>query len=237
MKNHFWKLAVIVLVTLVIAGCSGKKDAAQQSGSTSETKSTKVAAAKSDIPKTESSTPDEKPVAAEKSQKTTVAKPIGDQSKSSSVKPGDICPPSTSKQKQTAAGVKASPVTQKPAAAKAEVAKANVQPNSKQPSESAPKKLPRLLDLGASKCVPCKMMVPVLDELTNEYKGKLEVEFIDVWKDQAAAEKYGVQSIPTQIFFDANGKEFYRHVGYFPKEDILKTFEKQGIQLKKSADK
>jgi thioredoxin 1 len=103
----------------------------------------------------------------------------------------------------------------------------------KKPVQPAVKQLPKLLDLGATKCIPCKMMAPILEELAKEYKGRLEIEFIDVWKDQKAAEKYKIQSIPTQIFYDAKGKEFFRHVGFFPKEDILKTFEKQGIKLKK----
>ena len=101
------------------------------------------------------------------------------------------------------------------------------------PKAQSPKTLPRLLDLGATKCIPCKMMVPVLDELGKDYKGKLKVEFIDVWKDRSAAQKYKVQSIPTQIFFDAKGKEVYRHVGFFPKDDILKAFKDHGIKITK----
>lgn len=107
--------------------------------------------------------------------------------------------------------------------------------DTKKPAKPAAKQLPRLLDLGATKCIPCKMMVPVLDELTKEYKGQLDVQFIDVWKDPPAAKKYKVQSIPTQIFFDAKGKEVFRHVGYFPKEDILKAFKDHGIKLKEPA--
>ena len=95
------------------------------------------------------------------------------------------------------------------------------------------KALPRLLDLGATKCVPCKMMVPVLDELAKEYKGQLKVEFIDVWKDQSAAQKYKVQTIPTQIFFNAKGKELYRHSGYYPKNEIVAKFKELGIKLTK----
>ncbi|MHB1462679.1 MAG: thioredoxin family protein [Armatimonadota bacterium] len=95
------------------------------------------------------------------------------------------------------------------------------------------KKTPRLLDLGATGCVPCKMMVPVLDGLAKDYKGTLTVEFIDVWKIPSAAEKHKIQSIPTQIFYDTNGKEFYRHVGFFPKEDILKVFKDKGIKISK----
>ena len=93
------------------------------------------------------------------------------------------------------------------------------------------KLLPKLLDLGSDKCIPCKMMAPILDELTKEYKGQLKVEFIDVWKDRKASEKYKVKSIPTQIFFDAKGKELYRHVGFYPKADILAKFKQLGIKL------
>lgn len=95
--------------------------------------------------------------------------------------------------------------------------------------------IPRLLDLGADKCVPCKMMVPVLDDLTKGYKGKLKVEFIDVWKNPSAGEKYKIQVIPTQIFFDAKGKEIARHSGYYSKADILKTFKDKGIDLNKKS--
>ncbi len=91
--------------------------------------------------------------------------------------------------------------------------------------------LPRLVDLGADKCIPCKMMAPILEGLAKDYKGKLTVEVIDVWKDRKAAEKYRVKSIPTQVFYDQDGKEFSRHIGFFSKEDILATFEKQGIKL------
>lgn len=93
------------------------------------------------------------------------------------------------------------------------------------------KQLPRLVDLGATKCIPCKMMAPILEELKKEYKGRLAVVFIDVWENRGEAEKYGIQSVPTQIFYDENGKEFSRHKGFFPKEDILKTFKDNGIKL------
>jgi len=91
--------------------------------------------------------------------------------------------------------------------------------------------LPRLLELGSDSCRPCQMMQPILAELRTEYPGKLQVDFIDVWKDESAGRKYGIQAIPTQIFFDAKGKEISRHVGFYPKEDILATFKEQGISL------
>jgi thioredoxin 1 len=81
--------------------------------------------------------------------------------------------------------------------------------------------LPKIVDLGAEKCIPCKMMVGVLGDLRKEYKDKLTVVFIDIWKDEKAGKRYGVEVIPTQILYDANGREIFRHQGYFPKKDIL----------------
>lgn len=97
-------------------------------------------------------------------------------------------------------------------------------------------KLPKLLDLGAKKCIPCKKMAPILDELTLEFKGIFDVEFIDVWQpeNRDKAKSYGIQSIPTQIFFDANGKELWRHVGFISKEDILKKWQELGFKFNTS---
>jgi len=92
-------------------------------------------------------------------------------------------------------------------------------------------KLPKLIDLGAGKCIPCKMMAPILDELKTEYAGKLTVEVIDVWENPKEGEKYGISLIPTQIFYDPEGKEFQRHEGFMSKEDILATFKQKGMKL------
>ncbi len=94
-------------------------------------------------------------------------------------------------------------------------------------------KLPRLLDLGAGKCIPCKMMAPILEGLKKDYAGKMEVEFIDVWKNPAAGEQYKIQMIPTQIFYDSNGKELFRHTGFFGKADILAKWKELGVNLAK----
>ena len=96
------------------------------------------------------------------------------------------------------------------------------------------KALPRLVDLGADKCIPCKMMAPILEELKKEYEGRLIVEFIDVWKNPAKAPKYGIKLIPTQIFFDASGKERFRHEGFMSKEDILAKWNELGVELTKT---
>ena len=91
--------------------------------------------------------------------------------------------------------------------------------------------LPRLLDLGANKCIPCKAMTPILEGLKKEYAGKLNVEFIDVWQNEDAGKQYGVEMIPTQIFFDATGKELFRHTGFFGKEDILAKWKELGLDF------
>jgi thioredoxin 1 len=95
--------------------------------------------------------------------------------------------------------------------------------------------LPRLVDLGADKCIPCKMMAPVLKELKKEYAGRMEVEFIDVWKDPKAGKAYKINLIPTQIFFDATGKELFRHEGFLSKKDILAKWKELGVELKSEA--
>jgi thioredoxin 1 len=97
--------------------------------------------------------------------------------------------------------------------------------------EQKPAALPKLLDLGAGKCIPCKMMAPILEELKNEYQGKLDVVFVDVWENPDEAKKYGIRMIPTQIFYDAAGKELFRHEGFFSKEDILAKWKEFGVSL------
>lgn len=91
--------------------------------------------------------------------------------------------------------------------------------------------LPRLLELGSDSCRPCQMMQPILAELRQEYPGKLQVDFIDVGKDTSAGQRYGIQAIPTQIFFDANGKEVFRHLGFYPKDEILAKFKEFHISF------
>jgi thioredoxin 1 len=91
--------------------------------------------------------------------------------------------------------------------------------------------LPKLLDLGATKCIPCKKMAPILEELKKEYAGKMAVEFIDVWQNPDAGTIYGIKLIPTQIFYDATGKELFRHEGFFGREDILGKWKELGVKL------
>ena len=100
-----------------------------------------------------------------------------------------------------------------------------------QADQSVGNGLPALIDLGAGECIPCKMMAPILEELKEEYAGRFEVRFIDVWKNPDEAGKYGIKLIPTQIFYDASGKELFRHEGFFSKEDILAKWKELGVDL------
>lgn len=83
-----------------------------------------------------------------------------------------------------------------------------------------------LVDLGATTCVPCRMMAPILAELEKEYKGKAAVVFIDVRENNEAARRFGIRAIPTQIFFDRNGKEISRHEGFLDKKSISAQLDK-----------
>ncbi len=118
-----------------------------------------------------------------------------------------------------------------PAHSDTKVPTVSIATNQSQSAPVATAKLPRLLDLGAGKCIPCKMMFPVLDALKKEYAGKLNVEFIDVWVNPDAAKPYGIEVIPTQIFFDATGKELFRHEGFFAGENILAKWKELGVDL------
>ncbi len=89
-----------------------------------------------------------------------------------------------------------------------------------------------MVDIGAKKCIPCKMMAPIMEELENEYgsNGKAAIIFIDVWENPNEAKKFGIRSIPTQIFYDKTGKEVSRHEGFMPKDKILVELEKLGVK-------
>lgn len=89
---------------------------------------------------------------------------------------------------------------------------------------------PTVADFGARTCIPCKKMAPILEELNRELKGRANVLFTDVWKDSGIGGQYRVQMIPTQIFFDAGGKEVKRHIGFIDKADILKELKAAGLK-------
>ena len=86
-----------------------------------------------------------------------------------------------------------------------------------------------MLELGSVGCVPCEQMKPVMERLKTNYKGKLDVIFVDVRKDRESARKFRVTLIPTQVFLDRNGQEFHRHMGYYPYEEIVPVLKKAGL--------
>jgi thioredoxin 1 len=86
------------------------------------------------------------------------------------------------------------------------------------------------LELGADKCIPCKAMQPIMKEVAAEFAGQVQVVFYDVWKNPEPGRKYGVQLIPTQVFIDKTGREIFRHVGLFPKEELVAFLKKQGVR-------
>ena len=93
-------------------------------------------------------------------------------------------------------------------------------PNPKKP-------LVTFVELGSDTCIPCKMMKPVMADVQKEYGSKIKVVFHNINKDRAKATEFKIRVIPTQVFLDFNGKEFYRHEGFFPKAELMKIVDKQ----------
>lgn len=87
-----------------------------------------------------------------------------------------------------------------------------------------------MVDVGAKACIPCKMMAPIMEKMEKVYQGKAAIIFIDVWKYREQAERFGISAIPTQIFYDANGKETYRHIGFMSEEAIVAQLQKMGVK-------
>ncbi|MDY0227539.1 thioredoxin 1 [Desulfomicrobium apsheronum] len=98
------------------------------------------------------------------------------------------------------------------------------------PQEVPIKGMVTMVDVGAKACIPCKMMIPVIESLSEEYEGRAAIVFIDVWKNPDETPKFGLRAIPTQIFYDKDGKEVMRHEGYFSKEEIIKVLTKLGVE-------
>jgi len=88
------------------------------------------------------------------------------------------------------------------------------------------------IELGSVRCIPCQKMQSVMKSIEKKYGTQVKVVFHDVWTPEGKpfGEKYGIESIPTQVFLDENGKEFSRHVGYFPEEELVKVLKTKGVQ-------
>jgi thiol-disulfide isomerase/thioredoxin len=89
---------------------------------------------------------------------------------------------------------------------------------------------PSMVDFGAEGCRPCDMMAPILEELKTEYTGRVNVLFVHVRQEQILAERFGIQAIPVQVFFDKDGREVFRHTGFLPRAEIEGQFKKMGIE-------
>lgn len=101
-----------------------------------------------------------------------------------------------------------------------------------QPVAKSDSVLVTFIEIGAARCIPCKAMQPIMKEIAEKYKGQVRVVFHDVWTPQGKIDgmKYNIRVIPTQVFLDKSGKEYFRHEGYFPKEELIKVLKMQGVK-------
>ena len=91
--------------------------------------------------------------------------------------------------------------------------------------------LPKLLDLGAETCIPCKKMKPILADLADQYSEIFTVEVINIRDNEEIARLYDVSLIPTQIWFDADGMELFRHQGFIARDAILAKWRELGLDI------
>jgi len=89
---------------------------------------------------------------------------------------------------------------------------------------------PTLAEFGRGTCIPCKAMKPILDDLSTEYQGRMNVVIVSVDDYRDLTNQHGIMAIPTQVFFDSSGKEITRHIGFLPKEEIIAQLNKMGIK-------
>ncbi|MCU0843850.1 MAG: thioredoxin family protein [Spirochaetes bacterium] len=88
------------------------------------------------------------------------------------------------------------------------------------------------VEIGSLNCIPCKMMQPIMKEIEETYKGQVRVVFHDVWTPEGRpfGMQYGIRVIPTQVFLDKEGKEYFRHEGFFPKEEVVRVLKMKGVR-------
>ena len=101
----------------------------------------------------------------------------------------------------------------------------------KKPQEEANYKV-TFIELGSVRCIPCQQMQPILKSVEEKYAGQVNVVFHDVWTDEGKpfADKYNIHSIPTQVFLDEKGEEYFRHVGFFAEEELVKVLKQKGVK-------
>jgi thioredoxin 1 len=98
-----------------------------------------------------------------------------------------------------------------------------------EPVEVPVKGMVTMVDLGADKCVPCKMMAPILEKVRKDFEGRAAIVFLDVWKDSSHGRRFGIRAIPTQIFFDTEGQEVFRHTGFLDEKSIVAKLYELGV--------
>jgi thioredoxin 1 len=88
------------------------------------------------------------------------------------------------------------------------------------------------IELGSVTCIPCKKMQPVMEKLKENFPKDVNVVFYDVWTEEHSiyAREFNIRMIPTQIFLDENGEEYYRHEGFFPYEQIVEILYRKGVK-------
>lgn len=97
---------------------------------------------------------------------------------------------------------------------------------------SAAKYKVTFIELGSVRCIPCKQMQPIMKSIKEKYTDQVNVVFYDVWTEPGApfAKQYNIEAIPTQVFLDKDGKEYFRHVGFFPEEELVKILQQKGVK-------
>jgi thioredoxin 1 len=108
----------------------------------------------------------------------------------------------------------------------------NIKSHSTEKQPSDVKYKVTFIELGSVRCIPCQQMQSVLKSIEEKYSKEVKVVFHDVWTEEGKpfGTKYGIESIPTQVFLDETGKEYYRHVGYFPEEELIKVLQMKGVK-------
>ena len=229
--RNIWKVLVVIVLTIAVAGILvGKRNGVNTAPPTAR----EVAA----LPPTDAS-----PTPATAPGETAVS-PLprhGSASAPETVTPRIPSPSLARNEVAPQQGPKTQPQSAPPPAPTTESAKPQAAPKPVDsprenrapitPPSSTLARRPQLIELGSKTCTPCKMMAPILDELRTEYGGQLDVAFWDVYEHKDKATSYRVRVIPTQVFIGTDGKEFFRHEGFFPKKDILAKFEEHGIAL------
>jgi thioredoxin 1 len=88
------------------------------------------------------------------------------------------------------------------------------------------------IELGSVRCIPCQKMQKVIKAVEEKYGEQVKTIFYDVWTKEGKpyAETYKINLIPTQVFLDNEGKEYFRHEGFFPEEELVKILAQKGVK-------